>query len=133
MVVSACLLGKQCRYDGGHCYSDKVKELIGEREVILVCPEVRGALKVPREPVEIRGGRIITKSGIDKTLIYTQGVELTLQDLAGEEIAFAILKSKSPSCGVHHIYDGQFRGRLIEGRGLLAKALKEKGIELVEM
>lgn len=132
VVVSACLLGKKCRYDGRHCYSEKVKELVGEKEVILVCPEVRGGLSVPREPVEIQKNRVMTKEGCDKTEEYQKGVDLTLEDLAREEIAFAILKSKSPSCGVHHIYDGEFRGRLIKGEGLLAKALRKMGVELVE-
>lgn len=125
-LISACLLGKRVRYDGG---SNPVQALIDmEMEWIPVCPEVMGGLPTPRSPSERIGDRVMSVEGEDVTNAFQLGVTEALKHLEGNEIAFAILKSRSPSCGLGWIYDGSFSSKLVQGDGLLAEALREKSI-----
>lgn len=133
IAVSACLLGTNCKYNGGHNYSEKVAAFIKGHEVFSLCPEVEGGMPVPRPPVEIVNGRIQTKEGEDFYAIFCKGVAIVMERLLRENIELVILQSRSPSCGVKEVYDGTFSKTLIPGQGLLAAALKEKGIKTIDV
>lgn len=128
LLVSACLLGENCKYSGGNNYNEAVAGL-GERfEIIPVCPEVFGGMTVPREPCEITNGKVVSKIGEDCTAQYNDGAEKTLY-IAGEcNAVYALLKERSPSCGKNFIYDGTFSGRLVNGNGITADLLLKNGI-----
>ena len=130
LLVSACLLGVGCRYDGKSNQLPQYKRLLKEHTCIPVCPEQLGGLSTPREPSERRGDRVVMKSGRDVTAEYRRGAEeaLRLAELFG--CGTAILKEKSPSCGSGQIYDGTFTHTLTEGDGLMAQMLKKKGVEV---
>ena len=132
IAVSACLLGHDCKYNGGNNRSQKVLNYVEGHEVIPVCPEVTGGLPTPRVPVELKGGRAINKDGQDVTEFFRRGVEKTMEKLAGQDIDLAILKSKSPSCGCKQIYDGTFSKTLIDGKGMFAQALSDADIPLMD-
>ena len=132
VVVSACLLGTNCKYNGGNNYSEKVAQFLRDKEVIPVCPEVLAGLGVPRTPIEIRGDRVVDQNGKDVTQALTGAVETILQQLAGEEIQCVVLKSRSPTCGVRQVYDGSFTGTLADGAGVLAKALMDAGYQVID-
>lgn len=127
-LISACLLGKKVRYDGG---SNPVQALIDmDIDWIPVCPEVMGGLPIPRPPSERIGDRVVSVQGQDVTDAFELGVEKALQFLDDVDISFAVLKSRSPSCGSGWIYDGSFSSHLISGDGLLAQELKKRGLTL---
>ena len=132
IIVSACLLGRNCKYSGGNNRNEAVISYVKGKEVIPVCPEVAAGMPVPRPPVELREGRVISCEGKDLDAVYRAGVARTLKEIEGEEIACAILKAKSPTCGVHEIYDGTFSGKKIKGRGILAEALVKAGIRIID-
>ena len=132
IAVSACLLGHDCKYNGGNNRSQKVLDYIEGHEVIPVCPEVAGGLPVPRVPVELRGGRAINRDGKDVTEFFCKGVEKTMEHLAGQNIDLAILQPRSPSCGCKQIYDGTFTKTLINGKGMFAQALADAGIPMMD-
>ncbi len=132
IVVSACLLGENCKYNGGNNRNERVLRYIEGHRVIPVCPERAGGLPAPRDPVEWVNGRAMTARGLDCTAEFTLGVQRTMDSLAGETIDLAILQSRSPTCGVHQIYDGAFSGSKIDGMGILAKALHEMGVPLLD-
>ena len=132
ILVSACLLGRDCKYNGGNNRSEKVLQFLEGKEIIPVCSEVAAGMPVPRPPVEIRNGRIISIEGKDLDEVYRKGVARTLAGINFSDIECAILKAKSPTCGVHEIYDGTFTGRKIKGQGLLAAALAERGIPVMD-
>lgn len=131
--VSACLLGQKCRYDGSDCKREKMMELLASHEVIPVCPECLAGFSVPREPIEIQNGRIISKSKKDLTLDLENGVQKAMQLLKEQEVEMVILKNKSPSCGANWIYDGNFCGHLVQGDGFFAKALKKNGFFILQV
>ena len=133
IMVSACLLGQKCKYNGGDNYSEKVIEYIKGHEVIPVCPEVEGGLPVPRPQCEIRNGTVININGENKDREFRKGAEICLNKALDEKIDLAILQSRSPSCGVNMIYNGEFNGTLIEGKGVFAKMLDDKGIKTVDV
>lgn len=132
IAVSACLLGENCKYNGGNNRNERVLRYVAGHEVIPVCPERAGGLPCPRKPVEWRAGRAVTADGTDCTAEFTLGVQLTMTRLADSPVDLAILQSRSPTCGVHQIYDGTFTGTKIHGKGLLARALKEAGVPLLD-
>ncbi len=132
IVVSACLLGENCKYNGGNNHNERVLKYIEGHYVIPVCPERAGGLPAPRDPVEWVGGRAMTAKGLDCTKAFHLGVKKTLEALRDTPIDLAILQSRSPTCGVHQIYDGTFTGTKIDGMGILAQALKERGVPLVD-
>ncbi len=132
ILVSACLLGRNCKYNGGNNRSEKVLRFLEGKEILPVCPEVAAGMPVPRPPVEIRNGKIISIEGKDLDERYRQGVTRTLEAVNLKEIELAILKAKSPTCGVHEIYDGTFTGQKIQGQGLLAAALTEAGVHVID-
>ena len=132
VVVSACLLGTNCKYNGGNNYSEKVAEFIRDREVIQVCPEVLAGLGTPRTPIEICGDRVMDRTGNDVTAPLTAAVEQILKTIAPEDIDCVILKSRSPTCGVKQVYDGSFSGTLVDGAGILAQALIRGGYRVID-
>lgn len=128
ILVSACLLGKNCKYNGGNNYNQSVLDFIQGHTIISICPEMLGGLGSPREGVEIVDGVFMTKSGKNVTGEFQKGVHRAIEIIGDKKIDLAILQSRSPSCGVNQIYDGTFQGTLIQGHGLFAKTLKEAGI-----
>lgn len=140
ILVSACLLGEPVRYDGGAKLVAGIARLAAKHQLIAFCPEVAGGLPVPRDPAEItgsaipilqrRGGGVLTPEGKDVTDAFRQGAEAALELCRTHGIEAAILKERSPSCGVHQIYDGTHQGRVIAGSGLTAELLREHGIRL---
>lgn len=133
VLVSACLMGRNCKYNGGNNYSSELAELLKGKEVIEVCPEVAAGMSVPRPSVEIVEGVITDINGKDVDAVYRQGVTKVMAQLEGEDIEFAVLQSRSPTCGVKQIYDGTFSKRLIEGRGILAEALVKAGYRVIDV
>lgn len=130
ILVSACLLGVPCRYNGKDSRNEKIVELYG-RDAIPVCPEQLGGLPTPREPAELIDGRVVTESGKDVTRNFVSGAEAVLYMANLYDATTAVLKQKSPSCGCGKIYDGTFSGKLVDGYGITAKLLKDNGIEVI--
>jgi uncharacterized protein YbbK (DUF523 family) len=131
-VVSACLAGCKCRYDGKDNLCPKVKQLVEEGRAVTVCPEVMGGMTTPRIPSERKDGKIVNSIGEDNTKYFELGVEKSIEIVKEHNIKKAILKAKSPSCGNKYIYDGTFSKTLIEGKGLLAEKLSEIGVEIYD-
>lgn len=132
VLVSACLLGRNCKYNGGNNKSEPVMEFLRGREVIPVCPEVLAGLAVPRTPIEIVDGVVTDRNGIVVDGVIRQAVAEILEQIQDEDIQCAVLKARSPTCGVRQVYDGSFSGKLIDGSGVLAQALKDAGIRVLE-
>ena len=131
-VVSACLAGCKCRYDGKDNLCPKVKQLVEEGRAITVCPEVMGGMTTPRIPSERKDGKVINSNGDDNTACFVKGVEKSIEIVKEHNIKKAILKAKSPSCGNKYIYDGTFSRTLVEGKGMLAEKLTELGLEIYD-
>lgn len=132
IAVSACLLGCNCKYNGGNNYHAGVIEFCRDKKVISVCPEVLAGLPTPRTPMEIVDGRMTDRNGIDHHDAMMEAVENLLSLLQREGVHKAILQSRSPSCGVLEVYDGSFSGKKIQGSGVFAKALRNAGIETLD-
>ena len=136
-IISACLLGQNCKYNGGNNHTDGVIEFSKKHNYIPICPEVDGGLESPRPPAEIIEGRVINCEGTDVTDAFLRGTKIVWEKIVrkshelGEEIDGAILKANSPSCGSGKIYDGTFSRKTIDGDGVLAAFLKEKGIKVM--
>lgn len=136
-IVSACLLGENCKYNGGNNYNEKVAELIKGHEYISVCPEMAAGLTSPRPPAEILDGRVYNDEGEDLTERFWEGAEKTLKEAMekaralDEEIELAILKAKSPTCGSGEIYDGTFSHTVVRGDGIFARLLMDNGIKVI--
>ena len=134
LVVSACLLGRACRYDGGHERCDEVCRLVGRIRsrggfVLEVCPEVAAGMSVPRRPAERLGGRVLADDGTDVTESFREGARRAIEEVENTGGApLAVLKAKSPSCGVNLIYDGSYTGSLTRGSGVFAERLEQEGI-----
>ncbi|SFQ50266.1 Uncharacterized conserved protein YbbK, DUF523 family [Lachnospiraceae bacterium XBB1006] len=133
IMVSACLLGQNCKYNGGNNYSEKVVRYVKGHEVIPVCPEVAGGLPIPRIPCEIVDGVVTNKEGESKDREFRRGARRCLNKALEEKVDMAILQSRSPSCGVKQIYDGTFSGKRVEGRGVFADLLIENGVKVVDV
>lgn len=132
VLVSACLLGENCKYSGGNNFNQRVVDFVKDKEIIPICPEVMGGLDTPRNPAEIVNGVVMTNAGENVDAQFHAGVQKVLELIEDEDIEFAILQARSPSCGTRQIYDGTFSKSLIDGQGLLAKALCQKGIRLID-
>ena len=131
ILVSACLLGYNCKYNGKNNKNEKVLEYIKDKYVIPICPEVFGNLSIPRMPAEIKNNKVINKKGKDVTNNFIDGANKTLKIAKILNIKKAILKQKSPSCGSGKIYDGNFNNTIINGDGITTKILKENNIEVI--
>lgn len=130
IIVSACLVGINCRYDCQSKSNQKIIDLLEEGLAIPVCPEQLGGLPTPREPAERTGDRAITISGKDVTENYLRGAEEALRLAQKLGVVKAVLKSKSPMCGRGLIYDGTHSGKLTEGDGFLTQALLDNNIKV---
>lgn len=135
ILVSACLVGVNCKYNGENNFNQKVFDLVKSGKAIPICPEQLGGLATPRTPVEIEviNGKkhAIDKDGIDVTKEYIKGAKEVLELAKKLNIKKAILQPRSPSCGVNKIYNGNFDKTLVDGNGLTAELLKENGIEIL--
>lgn len=130
IMVSACLLGDNVKYDGTNNQNNELIEFLKDYEIIKVCPEVMGSLSIPRAPAEIRNDKIINQKGVDVTKEYTIGAKKTLEIAKDNDIKIAILKKNSPSCGSNYIYNGTFSHTLTNGDGITTRLLKENGIKV---
>ena len=128
ILVSACLLGYNCKYNGKNNYNSKIVELFKEHEVVPVCPEMLGGLSCPRIPCE----KVGDKEGNDCTKQFIKGAEIALNIAKEKQVDFAILQRRSPSCGYSLIYDGTFNGNLIVGSGFFAQKLQSLDIPIME-
>ena len=131
ILVSACLLGVYCRYDGSAKLDEAVKALAERHTLIPFCPEIYGGLPTPREPSEIRGGKVFTRSGRDVTAEYEKGAAEALRVARMLGCECALLQDRSPSCGIGRVHNGLFDGGLVEGDGVTARLMREAGIRLV--
>lgn len=128
ILMSACLLGEKCTYKGT---ANPIPDLSDRSTFVPCCPEVMGGLPIPRKPAEIVGDRVVTEDGTDVTEAYLEGARQSVEIAKREGVAFAVMKSKSPSCGKGKIYDGTFTHTLIPGDGITVRALREAGIEVL--
>ena len=130
ILVSACLLGVYCRYNGERKQMEGIERLMECAELIPVCPEILGGLPTPRPAAERVGDRVMNREGADVTEAYRRGAEETLHlaELFGAKMA--LLKERSPSCGMGKIHDGSFQGRIVDGSGVTAELLAAHGISV---
>ena len=135
ILVSACLVGINCKYSGGNNYKQKIFDLVKEGKAIPICPEQLGGLNTPRKPVELKvinGKRYaIDNEGNDLTENFERGALEVLNLAKNLNINKAILQPRSPSCGVNKIYSGNFDNKLVDGNGILAELLKQNGIDVL--
>jgi len=141
VLISACLGGRRCRYDGRDARDDVLLGLLADYDVIDVCPEEMAGFRGIRGPFEIKGkaeevfsGKavVVSISGEDVTKLFIKGAQRTLEVARREGVELAVLKSRSPSCGVREVYDGTFSSHLIPGSGVTAYLLSREGIEVID-
>jgi uncharacterized protein YbbK (DUF523 family) len=130
VVVSACLLGDNCRFNGGNNLNEDVLKYIEDKEVLKVCPEVLGMLPTPRPACELKDGKIVTQDGSDMTYFFDLGTYLAIRKAIAFKATEAILKSRSPSCGKNQIYDGTFSHNLIDGSGSFCLKCRLHGMKI---
>ena len=131
VAISACLLGAPVRYDGGSKPIDEVIELARKVDVVRICPETASGLPVPRPPAEQLDGRVLLADGRDVTEDFSRGAQKCLDVVRRSPVSLAVLKAKSPSCGVGLVYDGTYSGRLVPGQGVFAERLEKEGVCVV--
>lgn len=135
ILVSRCLLGFPCRYDGKSSTCNELKIFIekykNKHNFIGICPEVDGGLSIPREMCEICNGKVLTKTGEDKTNEFIRGAHNAVEKAKEYSVQVAILKSNSPSCGNSNIYDGSFTNKLIDGAGVTSQMLSNLGLYVI--
>ena len=132
VLVSACLMGENCKYNGGNNYHPTVVDFVKDKEVILVCPEMMAGMGCPRTPIEIVDGVLMDRNGNSVEAAMQAAITKVLDGIRNEEIGCAILQSRSPTCGVNQIYDGIFSGVRITGSGTFAQALKDAGYRVID-
>ena len=132
-MISACLAGENCKYNGGNNRNEKVLALMAENEVITVCPEQMGGLPTPRVPAEIKDGVVTTRDGRNVDAEFRAGAARCLELARRFQPDLIVLQPRSPSCGVKQRYDGTFSGRLVDGPGVTAQILMENGFRCVEV
>jgi uncharacterized protein YbbK (DUF523 family) len=144
ILISACLLGENCKYNGGHNLNKRLINLLEKLglkgQIKPICPEVAGGLPTPRSPSEIVAGegndilnhkaKVINKNGSNVTNYFIRGAENVLKDIKDENIDFAIFKARSPSCGSSQIYSGSFDGSIKNGEGVTTAILRQHGISV---
>jgi len=133
IMVSACLLGENCKYNGGNNYNAELAEFLKGKEVIPVCPERDGGLPSPRASVELIDNVPYDKEGNCYEEAFQKGIAVALNAADTNDIAYAVLQSRSPTCGVGSVYDGSFSGTLMDGNGRLVQALKEHGVKVYDI
>lgn len=132
IIVSACLLGSDCKYNGKNNLNDRVIRFVAGHEVTALCPEVMAGLGIPRKCAEIRDGKMVDSDGRDMNFVYHLGVQRAIDLIERESPDLIILQSRSPTCGVRQIYDGHFTGTLISGQGFLARELIRRGYSVMD-
>ena len=132
VLVSSCIMGCNCKYNGGNNLNEHVVEFLKDKEVIEICPEMLAGMSIPRASAEIVNGFITEDNGKNVHEEYKRGVELALEKIKNQNIELVILQSRSPTCGVNKIYDGSFTGKLISGQGIFAKALINAGYKVID-
>ena len=132
VLVSLCLLGANCRYDGAGNGVVGIDRLMALCAPVPLCPEQLGGLPTPRVPAERRGGRVVTRAGEDVTAAFERGAEQACLLAKRFQARYALLKARSPSCGAGEIYDGRFSGTRIPGDGVTAEALRALGLRLFD-
>lgn len=132
VLVSSCLLGIPCRYDGKSAPLEGLAELASKVELVPVCPEQMGGLATPRPPAERVGDKVLTKEGGDVTEQYRRGAAIAAALAELTDCDCALLKAKSPSCGDGLIYDGTFTGTKVAGNGVTAEAVKALGLPVFD-
>ena len=130
LLISACLLGENCKYSGGNNYCAAVEQLREHYDLIPVCPERDGGLPTPRIPSERLGDKVVNKMGDDVTAQFRRGAELALEAALQNGCRIALFKERSPSCGCGAIYDGSFTGTLVSGDGVTAELLQQHHISI---
>ena len=128
VLVSSCLLGERCRYDGQSKEVPEIRRLASYFLLLPICPEFLGGLKTPRDPSEIVADKVLTVRGRDVTENYRNGAYWASAVARSQKVGLAILKDRSPSCGTTLIHDGTFSGGLVEGQGITAKRLEKEGL-----
>ena len=131
-MVSACLAGENCKYNGGNNYNEKVAAFVSGNEVVEYCPEVMAGMGIPRTPIEIVDGVLMDRNGNNVDEAMRRAVEKAMEEIREMDIGCAVLQSRSPTCGVNQVYDGTFSGRLIAGQGIFARALMDAGIKVID-
>ena len=130
LLISACLLGRNCKYNGGNNYTPLAERLKARYDLVPVCPEVLGGLPIPHEPSERVGDRVLSRSGEDVTAAFRLGAEKTLEIARRRGARLAVLKERSPSCGWGAVYDGAFTGTVVPGNGVAAELLARGGVSI---
>ncbi len=133
IMVSACLAGENCKYNGGNNRNEKILQLMADNEVFTVCPEELGGLPTPRIPSEIKDGLVIAKDGRIVDAEFRAGAAKCLETAGREQPDLVVLQSRSPSCGVKQRYDGTFSGRLVDQAGVAAQLLMENGFRCLDV
>ncbi len=137
ILISACLAGINCKYNGGNNFNEKAFELVKSGKAIPVCPEQLGGLTTPRTPAETKminnEIHVITKDGVDETERFKKGAMEVLRIAKELEVEKVVLQSRSPSCGVGKVYSGNFDGQLVDGNGILAQLLIDNGIKVIDI
>ncbi len=131
-LVSACLLGYNCKYNGGNNDNAAVRAFLRDKDCVVFCPERASGLPAPRQPSEIRGDKVYSKAGDDVTAEFRLGAEKALAFCQKNGVTHAVLKARSPSCGPHAVYDGTFTGKVVPGMGVTARLLSENGVILMD-
>ena len=132
ILVSGCLLGENCKYNGGNNYNPRVVEFLKGKEVISICPEMMAGMGCPRNPIEIVDGVLTDCNGKNVDSLIRRSVMEIMERIRNEEIQCAILQSRSPTCGVNQVYDGTFSGKLIPGSGIFAQSLMDAGYLVID-
>ena len=132
ILVSGCLLGENCKYNGGNNYNPRVVEFLKGKEVISICPEIMAGMGCPRNPIEIVDGVLTDCHGKNVDSLIRKSVMEIMERIRDEEIQCAVLQSRSPTCGVNQVYDGTFSGKLIPGSGIFAKSLMDTGYLVID-
>ena len=132
VLVSACLLGENCKYNGGNNYSAAVAEFVKDKDVLTICPEMMAGMECPRTPIEIVDGVLMDRNGNNVDAAMREAVVQAMEMIRKEDIQCVVLQPRSPTCGVNQIYDGNFSGKLINGSGLFAQALKDAGYQVID-
>lgn len=130
ILISACLLGINCKYNGKNNYNSLIEKLKEKYILIPICPEQMGGLSTPRNPSEIKGDKVISSAGDDVTINFIAGANKALDIAKKDNISIAILKEGSPSCGSNYIYDGTFTKTKVDGMGITARLLKNNNIKI---
>ena len=131
LLISACLLGENCRYNGGNNYAPAAAALAERFELIPVCPEQLGGLPTPRVPAERVGDRILNRAGEDVTAAFRLGAERALEIALAGGVRRAVLKERSPSCGYGAVYDGTFTSTVVPASGVAAELLEGNGVQII--